>query len=319
MSVAANSSIDLSDLDRALIAALQADGRASYADLARVLEVPQRRVAQRIRELRDADVIRLTMLADPAIYGYQRPAMVALNIAGRPPSKVAEDLVRLESVDYVIIAAGRYDIFVEILCRNLTELRDDLEIRVRGIDGVHALEVLPLLRMHHVDPTATTLAHGAPAMTQSHDQSIDSVDQQIVAALSEDGRRPLHTVGERIGVSEANVRRRIKRLRDAGMARVIALTNPFNLGFAEIAMLQVVLSAGGRASAVARALAEVEGVTYVATCAGRFDILAEVMCTDATALEALLDDRIRQVEGIARVEACVYMGLHVKSVGPPSH
>jgi Lrp/AsnC family transcriptional regulator for asnA, asnC and gidA len=302
----------LSQLDRDLISFLQLDGRRSYVDLARALDIPEKRVADRVRELRETGVIHITTVADPGVLGYRRLAMLGLRVQGRTPADVARDLVDIEPVDYIILSTGRYDLFVELFCRDLAELRHTVDDRIRSVEGVVGVEIFPYLRLHYQE-SAWQVPDEQGLRNRLHSQdAVDEVDQQIVAELSEDGRLPLQAVADRLDISEAQVRRRLKRLHETGAVRVMAITNPFSLGYEAIVKLGISVAPGHRVADVADALSRVEETSYVALCTGRFDILSELVCVDTEAMTAVLDDHVRTLDGIAKLETYLYLGLHVK-------
>ena len=68
---------------------------------------------------------------------------------------------------------------------------------------------------------------------------MDAVDRGIIKALQKDGREPFRRIAARLGVSEATVRSRYARLRDANILQVTAVTNPLGLGFESLAMIGV--------------------------------------------------------------------------------
>ncbi|WP_229399676.1 Lrp/AsnC family transcriptional regulator [Micromonospora okii] len=136
---------------------------------------------------------------------------------------------------------------------------------------------------------------------------LDDVARQIIEQLQEDGRRPYATIGRAVGLSEAAVRQRVQRLLDAGIIRIVAVTDPLQLGFPRQAMIG--LRTDGDLEGVADRLAGLGEVDYVVITAGSFDLLAEVACrNDAHLLEVL--QRLRAVEGVLATEAFVYLKLH---------
>jgi Lrp/AsnC family transcriptional regulator for asnA, asnC and gidA len=60
---------------------------------------------------------------------------------------------------------------------------------------------------------------------------------------------------------------------------------------------------------VAAALAEVPEIDYVVICAGGYDLLVELVCTDDDHLLSLLNDTIRSIEGVTATETFVYLKL----------
>jgi Lrp/AsnC family leucine-responsive transcriptional regulator len=71
--------IELDSIDTALLAALQADGRMSIADLGRVVAMSASATSDRVRRLSDAGVITgYTVTVDPEALGYTITAFVRL-------------------------------------------------------------------------------------------------------------------------------------------------------------------------------------------------------------------------------------------------
>jgi DNA-binding Lrp family transcriptional regulator len=94
---------DLSGLDGALVARLQVDGRASFAQLSRDFRVTEKTVRRRIAELRENGLIEITTVVDPAILGYRQAAFIGIKVdASRRASEVAEDVFRVPAADYAV-------------------------------------------------------------------------------------------------------------------------------------------------------------------------------------------------------------------------
>ncbi len=148
-------------------------------------------------------------------------------------------------------------------------------------------------------------------MNESHEVQLDEVDKAIVRELQMDGRLPYAKLGPRVGLSQAAVRQRVQRLVGSGVMQVVAVTNPLVLGFDVQAMLGI--SADGDLRELASTLAKLEEVDYVVVCAGRFDLLAEVVCEDPGHLLDLVNDVIRALPGVRNAEAFTYLHLEKQS------
>ncbi len=61
---------------------------------------------------------------------------------------------------------------------------------------------------------------------------------------------------------------------------------------------------------VADAIAAFDEVVYVVFTSGSFDLLVEVLCEDSAGLLTVIDDRIRQIDGVRSVESFTYFGIH---------
>ncbi len=139
------------------------------------------------------------------------------------------------------------------------------------------------------------------------DPVLDDVNKQIIEQLQRDGRMSYAALAKIVGLSEAAVRQRVQRLLDAGVMQIVAVTDPLTLGFARQVMVGVKVT--GDMRPVADALAAIPEVDYVVMCAGGYDVLVELVCTDDAHLLQLLNDSIRTIAGIAATDTFVYLKL----------
>jgi len=69
------------------------------------------------------------------------------------------------------------------------------------------------------------------------------------------------------------------------------------------------ISVSGDVRGVAKAVAAFDEAEYVLITAGRYDVLAEVICVDNAALLALVNDRIRSIDGVASTEVSTILRM----------
>jgi Lrp/AsnC family transcriptional regulator, regulator for asnA, asnC and gidA len=136
---------------------------------------------------------------------------------------------------------------------------------------------------------------------------LDGPNRAIIEALQRDGRQPYGAIAEEVGLSEAAVRRRVQRLREAGIMQIVAVTDPLQLGFTRQAMVGI--SVVGDVRQVAEKLSALNEVDYVVMCAGSFDLLAEVVCEDDERLLHVLNDSVRTIPGVRATETFLYLKL----------
>jgi Lrp/AsnC family transcriptional regulator for asnA, asnC and gidA len=136
---------------------------------------------------------------------------------------------------------------------------------------------------------------------------LDAPNRAIIEALQRDGRQSYGAIADEVGLSEAAVRRRVQRLRDAGVMQIVAVTDPLQLGFTRQAMVGI--SVEGDVRQVADKLSALAEVDYVVMCAGSFDLLAEVVCENDERLLQVLNDSIRSIPGVRRTETFLYLKL----------
>lgn len=140
---------------------------------------------------------------------------------------------------------------------------------------------------------------------------LDDTAKKIIEQLQEDGRRPYGAIGKSVGLSEPAVRQRVQRLIQNGVVQIVAVTDPMQVGMFRQAMVGIKVH--GPLEPVADALADIEEIDYVVICAGRFDLLCEVVCQDDDHLLEVLSQRVRTLEGVRDIETMTYLKLHKQS------
>src|SRR3984957_17313918 len=136
---------------------------------------------------------------------------------------------------------------------------------------------------------------------------LDAPNRAIIEALQRDGRQPYGAIAEAVGLSEAAVRRRVQRLREAGIMQFGAVTVPRQLGFTRQAMVGIRVE--GDVRQVAEKLSAMQEVDYVVMCAGSFDLLAEIVCEDDERLLQVLNDSVRSIPSVRGTETFLSLKL----------
>jgi Lrp/AsnC family transcriptional regulator for asnA, asnC and gidA len=128
----------LDETDRAIIEALQRNGREPFRRIAARARVSEATIRARYTRLVEDGILQVTGVTNPLGLGFDSQAMVGVRVSG-PPEPVAEEIARWDEAGYVVITAGQFDVLVELVC---TDRRHLLELtgRIRGLDGVTSTE-----------------------------------------------------------------------------------------------------------------------------------------------------------------------------------
>jgi Lrp/AsnC family transcriptional regulator, regulator for asnA, asnC and gidA len=132
--------------NRAIIEALQRDGRQPYGAIAEAVGLSEAAVRRRVQRLRESGIMQIVAVTDPLQLGFTRQAMIGVSVVGDVRS-VAEKLSALPEVDYVVMCAGSFDILIEIVCEDDERLLHVLNDSVRCIAGVRATETFLYLKL----------------------------------------------------------------------------------------------------------------------------------------------------------------------------
>jgi Lrp/AsnC family transcriptional regulator for asnA, asnC and gidA len=136
----------LDDANRAIIEALQRDGRQPYGAIAQAVGLSEAAVRRRVQRLRETGVMQIVAVTDPLQLGFTRQAMIGLSVEG-DVRVVADKLSALPEVDYVVMCAGSFDLLAEVVCEDDERLLQVLNDSVRSIPGVRATETFLYLKL----------------------------------------------------------------------------------------------------------------------------------------------------------------------------
>ncbi|MEO8329580.1 MAG: Lrp/AsnC family transcriptional regulator [Candidatus Nanopelagicales bacterium] len=134
-------------VDKAIIGALQVDGRASYAELAGDVGLSAPAVRQRMQRLIDSGVLQVVAVTDPLKLGLPVMAMVGITVDGDIRA-VADEVGTIDAAIYVVITSGSFDLFVEVVCQDMDELFTVVNDRLKAIDGVRTAESFVYFDIH---------------------------------------------------------------------------------------------------------------------------------------------------------------------------
>ena len=133
------------EVSRAIIAQLQEDGRRPYAAIGKAIGLSEAAVRQRVQRLIDSGVMQVVAVTDPMQVGLARQAMIAISVTGNS-APVADELAKIDEVDYLVITAGSFDIMAEVVVTDDDKLLE-LIGRIRAVAGVVRTETFLYLKL----------------------------------------------------------------------------------------------------------------------------------------------------------------------------
>jgi len=129
---------------------------------------------------------------------------------------------------------------------------------------------------------------------------LDDTDHRIIALLRSDGRLPYRSIARELGLTEATVRARIRRLEDSRTMRVVAVTDIEAAGYGMLLAIGVQVE-NRSPEEVARELAMIPEVFSVNVVVGAQDLEILMVAEDQDALHRLLQERIATMAGVRRL------------------
>lgn len=290
--------------DRRLIELLAADGRAGNRWLAGEIGLTEATVASRIRRLADASVLGVTAVLDWEVAGYQWYVICFITVEGRTPRAVATEVADLPGAQAATMVFGQSDIVAMFMVADRAELRRLVGEDLPGVPGVRRVEASLLTDVIGWDWNVATFP--VVRQPQLHFPAppfpLDEIDLGLITAVVADGRQSNREIARQLGVSDGTIRARLRRMEEAGLLRIVALTDPVALGTVGSFAFLCIDVEGPLAAPIARKMAGLPEVRTCVTTMGRQDIFAVVACQTQADLIELVAERMRSIDGIRSTE-----------------
>lgn len=107
---------------------------------------------------------------------------------------------------------------------------------------------------------------------------LDALDYEIIHLLTEDGRMSVGEMAKKLDVTAPTIRSRIKILEDKGLFKVSGLVNPSQHQEMITAMVAMNIRSKGQMDGIMDQISMLPNVAWAGVVAGRYDIMAEVIC-----------------------------------------
>ncbi len=136
--------LNLDKLDYQIIQHMMENAEISYADLGKKLFVSGGTIHVRIKKLQEMGVVKGTRLSvDTHKLGYDVIAFIGIYLEKSSLyDSVAKDLRRIPEVVRLNYTTGNYSMFVEIVCKDINQLRFVLHDQLQKVKGIERTETL---------------------------------------------------------------------------------------------------------------------------------------------------------------------------------
>ena len=132
--------LSLDQLDKPIINALQTDGRASNAEVARTLGVSEGTIRRRLKRLTQNNVIKVVAYPEPKVLGFSTEALIGLQVDPDKTDSVGQNLSKIDETYWVSVTTGTFDMFAWVALPSSEELGNFLREKIGAIDGVQRTE-----------------------------------------------------------------------------------------------------------------------------------------------------------------------------------
>jgi Lrp/AsnC family transcriptional regulator for asnA, asnC and gidA len=146
--------------------------------------------------------------------------------------------------------------------------------------------------------------------TKSTDKiPLDDLDFSILTYLQQDGRVSFTVIAEKLNVSIGTVRTRFNRLIEEGTISIIGRVDPEKVGFRSYAHIAVYVRPATMKEAVAKKIAGLPEVSFLAMTSGAYDLEVNVMCRDNDHL-LMFVDQLSTFDGVYQTNTTIYFKVY---------
>jgi Lrp/AsnC family transcriptional regulator for asnA, asnC and gidA len=146
------------------------------------------------------------------------------------------------------------------------------------------------------------------ALDSTPTKKLDRLDRKLIRLLQMDGRMPNNAIAQKLNISEYTVRRRLKRLLDNGIIRIVAVADPIDLGFEIAGNLKIHIDLK-KTDQVLEQLKQIDALVWVALTTGGTDVDADFVVRSLKEFQELIFKRISKIDGVRSTETSLMMDL----------
>jgi Lrp/AsnC family transcriptional regulator for asnA, asnC and gidA len=136
------------ELDRFILSSMQEDGRIPFSSIAKQANVSESTIRNRYLKMTERGVVRTVASVDPYALGFQAPALIGVTVKPGSADSVAQTLVQIPEVSYLVMTLGTFDLMVELFCRDMPHLTALLLQKIQTTDGVLSTQTLMIARSY---------------------------------------------------------------------------------------------------------------------------------------------------------------------------
>jgi Lrp/AsnC family transcriptional regulator for asnA, asnC and gidA len=137
---------------------------------------------------------------------------------------------------------------------------------------------------------------------------LDAVDNEIIRLLTEDGRMPIGEMAKKLNVTAPTIRSRIKILDEKGLFKVSGFVDPSRHPDMITALVAMSVQSKGQMDQIMDNISRLPNVAWAGVVAGRYDIVAEVVCVGGKdELYQFTTETILKIGNVVRSETFIVM------------
>ena len=139
--------------------------------------------------------------------------------------------------------------------------------------------------------------------------TLDSLDFDILSCLQIDGRMSFTVIAEKLNVSIGTIRSRFNKLLEEGTISIVGRVDPDKAGFHSYAHIAIYVRPATFKEQIAKTIATMPEVSFLAGTSGEYDLEVDVMCRDNDHLVEFINS-ISKLEGVFQTKTTLYFKVY---------
>lgn len=138
---------EIDDMDRGIIKHLSIDGRMSFTEIASNLNVTEKTIRLRYKNLLDNGILSVVGVVNPVALGVKSGAIIQLKVKPQTIKEAVDELKKFREIRYITMTSGPYSILVQIAVPGPDEITDTLH-RINELEYITEMNTIVQLAVY---------------------------------------------------------------------------------------------------------------------------------------------------------------------------
>lgn len=138
---------EVDELDHGIIKCLAEDGRISFTDLSKTLNVTEKTIRLRYKNLIDKEILGVYGIVNPIAVGLKAGAIIQVKVKPKSIAAVIEELKKIKPIRYITVTSGEYPLLVQITVKDQEKITE-VVYAINEIEAVTDLNTIIQLDVH---------------------------------------------------------------------------------------------------------------------------------------------------------------------------
>ena len=133
---------------------------------------------------------------------------------------------------------------------------------------------------------------------------LDSIDRKLIVLLGQDASLSAEELAKRLSLSAVTIRRRLKKLLENNLVRIVGVVNASSIGYPILAIIALDVASENISDAI-DLLSKKQNVRFISTTTGRYDIIVMVRFQSNDNISDFLLNDMAKIKGLRNSETFV--------------